>query len=485
VPWSKRLSRAAVEAAEPSRGPHNHAANEDHVNLKPLFEPRSIAVFGLSSSNDRHPANVIFDKSYLRYAVTVYAVNPKGGTYHGEPIYRSVTDIPEKIDLAIIAVRSEHVPAVMEDCIRAGVGGAAVVSGGFAEVGKNDLQERIVAMAREADFPFIGPNCLGIYSYPNVDTFFIPAERMVRTEAGNVALVSQSGGILVDQMAKFSDQGVGLSLAVSIGNKALIREIDILEYLNENEHTKVIAFYIEGFDRNEGRAFVEATERCRKPIIVLKAGKSEIGGKAVSSHTASIAGNYKVFSSVLSQYGIVEADNEYELVNFCESLSHYQMPVKGSVCIISGSGGHGALAVDLCAAKGLKLPPIPEKIQNRIRERLSPSIQEIASLVNPIDLTGSAQDDDFVAAAAEISKYDAIDSVIMLLLPYIPAVTSDVGARLCQVFRGTGKPLVAYVPFVEKYRMLIEGFELNGVPVSDSINGATLMVEALRRCTRC
>ncbi len=455
------------------------------MNLKPLFEPKSIAVIGVSLSNESHPANVIFDKNYLRYPVSVFAVNPRGGTYHGEPVYKSITDVPEKVDLAIIAVRAEHVAGVMTECIESGARSAAVISGGFAEVGRADLQDRIVAAAREADLPFIGPNCLGIYSYPNVDTTFLPSERMVRTEAGNVALVSQSGGILVDQMAKFNTQGVGLSLAVSIGNKAMIKETDILEYLIEEPRTMVIAFYVEGFDKNEGRTFVKAAQTCPKPIIVLKAGKSDIGGRAVSSHTASIAGDYDVFSSVLAQHGIVEADNEYELVNFCESLSHYQTPVKGTVGIVTGSGGHGALAVDLCAAKGIAVPELPQQLQKKIKEQLSPSAQEIASLGNPIDLTGSAQDDDFVVAARELSTFDGIDSVIMLLLPYIPAVTSDVGARLSQIFRRTGKPLFAYVPFVEKYRMLIEGFELNGVPVSDSIDGATLMLEALRRCGPC
>jgi acetyltransferase len=377
------------------------------------------------------------------------------------------------------------VAGVLDECIESGARSAAVISGGFAEIGRADLQEKIVAAARKADLPFIGPNCLGIYSYPNVDTTFLPSERMVRTEAGNVALVSQSGGILVDQMAKFNVQGVGLSIAVSIGNKALIREIDILEYLVEEPRTTVIAFYVEGFNKNEGRAFVEAAQKCPKPIIVLKAGKSDIGGRAVTSHTAAIAGDHEVFSSVFAQHGIVEAHNEYELVNFCESLSHYQTPVKGTVGIVTGSGGHGALAVDLCAAKGIEVPELPEQLQKKIKEQLSPSAQEIASLSNPIDLTGSAQDDDFVVAAEALSTYDGIDSVIMLLLPYIPAVTSDVGARLSQIFRRTGKPLIAYVPFVEKYRMLIEGFELNGVPVSDSIDGATLMLEALRRCKPC
>ena len=455
------------------------------MNFRKLFEPKTMAIIGVSLTNDRHPANVVFNKNQLRYPVKVFAVNPRGGVLQGEKVFPHVSDIPGKVDLAVIAVRAEHVPDIVTDCIQAQVGGAAVISGGFAEVGQKDLQDRMASIAREAKFPLIGPNCLGIYSPSNVDTFFIPSERMVQPDPGNVALVSQSGGILVDQMVKFADEGVGLSLAVSVGNKALIRELDLLRYLSKDPDTKVIAFYVEGFEKNEGRDFVLAASECPKPVIVLKAGKSAGGSRAVSSHTASLAGDYDVFSEVLSQYGVVEAKNEFELISFCESLSCYQISIYGKIGIITGSGGHGALSVDVCSNQGLSVPALSEQVQNEIREKLSSSIQTIASVGNPIDLTGSAVDDDFVAAANGLSSTPEIDCIIALLLPYLPGITSDLGARLSQVSRRVGKPLVAYVPHVEKYRMLIEGFEFNRVPVSHSIEGAVHMAEAMRRCQPC
>ena len=455
------------------------------MNFRKLFEPKTMAIIGVSLNNDRHPANVVFNKNQLRYPVKVFAVNPRGGVLQGEKVFPHVSEIPGKVDLAVIAVRAEHVPDIVTDCIQAQVGGAAVISGGFAEVGQKDLQDRMASIAREAKFPLIGPNCLGIYSPSNVDTFFIPSERMVQPDPGNVALVSQSGGILVDQMVKFADEGVGLSLAVSVGNKALIRELDLLRYLSKAPDTKVIAFYVEGFEKNEGRDFVLAASECPKPVIVLKAGKSAGGSRAVSSHTASLAGDYDVFSEVLSQYGVVEAKNEFELISFCESLSCYQISIDGNIGVITGSGGHGALSVDVCSNQGLSVPTLSEQVQNEIRENLSPSIQTIASVGNPIDLTGSAVDDDFVAAANGLSSTPEIDCIIALLLPYLPGITSDLGARLSQVSRRVGKPLVAYVPHVEKYRMLIEGFEFNRVPVSHSIEGAVHMAEAMRRCQPC
>ncbi len=444
-----------------------------------------MAVIGVSLHNDRHPANVIFNKNRLRYPVKVFGVNPKGGTLQGDRVFRTILEIPENIDLAVIAVRAEYIPDIVRECIEAKVGGAAIISGGFAEVGREDLQEKIITMAKRNRFPLIGPNCLGIYSPDRVDTFFLPSERMVQPDRGNVAIVSQSGGVLVDQMIKFAEEGVGLSLAVSIGNKALIKEMDLLKYLTKDPKTKVIAFYVEGFGKNEGREFVLAADKCPKPIIVLKAGKSAVGVKAVSSHTASLAGDYEVFSSVLSQYGIIEAKDEFELRSFCESMSCYPRSISGNIGVITGSGGHGALAVDACSEHGLKVPSLSDMIQKKIREKLSPSIQAIASLSNPIDLTGSALDDDFVAAVSVLNELSEIDCIIILLLPYLPGITSDLGARLSQAATRANKPLVAYVPHVERYRMLIEGFELNRVPVAPSIKGAVLMAEAMRRAQPC
>ena len=455
------------------------------MNLKTLFKPKTLAVIGVSLTNDRHPANVIFNKNNLRFQAEVFPVNDRGGILQGEEVYPRISDIPKKVDLAVIAVRAEGVPDIMAQCIQAGVGGAIVISGGFAETGRRDLQDRVLSLAREADFPFIGPNCLGVYSPPSMDTFFLPSERMVRPETGTVALVSQSGGILVDHMTKFAEEGVGLSLAVSIGNKAQIRELDLLKYFAHDPTTEVIAFYLEGFEHNEGREFVLAAHRCPKPVVVLKSGKSPGGVRAVSSHTASMAGDYEVFSAVLSQYSVVEAKNEFELVSFCEALSCYNRPIEGRIGVITVSGGHGALAVDTCFTHGLSVPTLSEELQAKIREGVSPRIRAIASYSNPIDLTGSAMDDDFIAVARLLSCREEIDCVLILLLPYTPGISSDLGARLSQIYRQESKPLIAYVPHVEKYRIFIEGFELNRIPVAHSIEGAVHMAMAMRRCKPC
>ncbi len=444
-----------------------------------------MAVIGVSTSQDNHPANVIYTKNHLRYPVKTFPVNPKGGILHREKLYQSVFDIEERIDMAVIAVRAEFVPKVMEDCIKKGIRGAVVISGGFAEAGNTALQERVTDIAREAAFPFIGPNCLGIYAPDYVDTFFLPGERIIRPKKGNVGFVSQSGGVLVDQMVKFAGQGIGVSLAVSIGNKAFVRETDMLDWFSRDIDTKVIAFYVEGFEKGEGRRFIQKAEQCGKPVVILKAGKSKKGIEAVSSHTASLAGDYRVFSEIMKQHCVAEADNEYELTSFCEALSCFQAGINGNIGVVSLSGGHGVIAVDACELHGLSVPRIDPKTMDLIREKVSPEIRNIVSLGNPLDLTGSSVDNDIVTAATYLARDKAVDCLLCLLIPYSPGVSADIGAKLSQVARNEGKPMIAYVPNEEKYRIIIEGFELNDIPVASSVEGAVLMAKVLKRCRPC
>ena len=455
------------------------------MTLTPFFRPKSMAVVGVSTTHHSHPANVIYTKNHLRYPVQTYAVNPKGGRLNREPLYTSVAEIEDALDLAVICVRAEFVPQVVARCIEKGVKGAVIISGGFAEAGGKILQDRVAAMAKEADFPIIGPNCLGIYVPDAVDTFFLPGERIIRPDKGNIGFVSQSGGVLIDQMVKFAGQGIGVSTAVSIGNKACIRETDLIQWFEQDPQTRVMAFYIEGFDRGEGRQFIRAAERSSKPVVVLKAGKTQRGMAAASSHTASLAGDYRVFSQIMEQHCVAEADNEFELTSFCEALSCYPKGIEGRIGIVSLSGGHGVLAADICTDQGLGVPELSGGCQAGIRDRLSPEIQQIASLANPIDLTGSCVDEDIMVCVSQLSRDDTVDCILALLLPYSPGISADIGAKLSQVVQNEGKPMIAYVPNEEKYRIIIEGFELNRIPVASSVQGAALMAKALKRCRPC
>ena len=449
------------------------------LNLEKLFSPDTVAVFGVSTTNPFHPANVVFSKNLLRYEAKSYCINPNGGTLYGETIYRRIQDIPERVDLAVLAIRAEHVPGALRDCIETGVSGAVVISGGFSETGRTVLQDELIALSGEHEFPFIGPNCLGIFSPPQVDTFFLPHERLVEPEEGAVTLVSQSGGILVDLMIKLTQEGVGVSRAVSIGNKAVVDEVDLLRFFQRDPETRVIGLYVEGFKVGRGRAFVEAVGESDKPVVLLKSGKTPGGSRAVSSHTASLAGDYAVFHDVVAQSGAREARNETEFVSYCEALCCHASRTVEKICIITGSGGHGAIASDIAFDRGLSIAEVPEADQEALRRTLSPSVQPIASLSNPVDLTGSAGDDDFFAAVKFFLETDYVDCIVLLLLPYLPGISPDIGARLFLLSRQFRKPIVAYLPHVDKYRIFIEGLESNGVPVAHSVEGAVYMAEAM------
>lgn len=451
------------------------------MKLDPLLQPKSVAVVGVSLSNPFNPANVIFHKNNLRYDARAYCVNPHGGTLFGDTVYESISDIPDKIDCAVLSIRADLVPAAIEECIENEVGGAIIISGGFAETGRTDLQDQVTWLAHEHNFPVIGPNCLGIFSPPAIDTFFLPSERLVQPRSGSVALLSQSGGILVDMMIKLTQEGVGISRTVSIGNKAVIDEIDLLFYLDSDPATKVIGLYLEGFSEGRGRDFVTFMEQASRPIILLKAGKTPGGSRAVSSHTASIAGDYPVFREVIRQSGAIEADSEAEFVSYCESLSCCGEKAPERVCIITASGGHGAMASDGCYQAGIQLVEVPDNDMTELKTSLSKSVQSIASLNNPIDLTGSAGDNDFYTATKYFLEKDYVDAVILLLLPYLPAISSDIGARIASVAMQYQKPVITYMPHVDRYVMFIEGFESNGLPVAHSVEGAVHMVRAMKR----
>lgn len=451
------------------------------MDFQRLLYPKTLAIIGVSKHNDMHPANVIYYKNLLRFPVTAYAVNPKAGMLKGQHAFKNIKDIPEKIDLAVIVSRAENVPMILEDCIEAEVGGAVIVSGGFSETGRKNLQDRIVAIAREGNFPFIGPNCLGVLTPNHVDTFFFPSERVVTPDEGSVALISQSGGVLVDQTIRCRTEGVGISLALSIGNKAHVKEADLIDYLGSDPRTKVIGFYIEGFGKDEGKRFLESAANSKKPIVVMKPGKSSIASKAISSHTASMAGDHAVLSSIFKQHGIVEAKNPEELLHFSEALSRFNQPTKGNVGIITVSGGHGVIASDMCSEMQLKIPALTDDQQQKIRNGVSQTVKDIATFTNPVDLTGSAIDSDLVMAATEMGLIDSVDCILMLLLPYVPGITMDLGAMLAHVYARTRKPIIAYVPRVEKYQMLIEGFEMNGLPVAHTLEGSVQMASALMR----
>lgn len=457
------------------------------MDLRTVFQPRTLCVIGVSQYNPLSPGTVIYQKNLHEMEVETFGVNPRGGTLDDRELYKSVSDVPKDIDLAVICVHAEAVNEVLEECGEVGVKGAVVVSGGFAEVGGKGVerQNQLVKIARKYDMAVIGPNCVGVYSPPYVDTFFLPSERLVTPPPGNVAVISQSGGVLVDQFFnKYTERKIGVSVAVNIGNKAVVDEIVLLEYFKSDPRTKLVTLYLEGFREGEGTLFLRKAAECferKKPVLVFMAGKSDYGKRATASHTGSVMTTYNVASSAFRQWGVIEAENEYEIITFSKVLSFKLPPIKnGNVAILTISGGHGVLCADLCARYGLKLVEFTEEEQEEMRRLLNPSAAPIASLKNPIDLTGSLTDNDVEKMAEYLMRNKKVEAVILLMLPYPPTISMQLGRRTANIVRKYRKPVVAYVPWVQKYQMIVEGFELNGVPVAHTIEEAVQMIKVLK-----
>ena len=451
------------------------------MDLTHIIEPKTIALFGISKSNPNNPANIIYHKNIHRHCTKIFGINPSGGEYHGSPIYRSVADIPEPVDCAVFAIKAEYVPQAMHDCIRAGVKGGLVISGGFAETGNQALQDEIVAISRQHDFPIIGPNGLGVYSVPEINTFFFPDERFVKPLKGAIGLASQSGGILVDLMIRFTHEQIGISRALSIGNKAVVDEVEALRFFRDDERTSVIGIYFEGLAEGRGRVFIDEIKKTSKPVVLFKTGKTPASQKAISSHTASMAGDYKVFNEVIKQTEALEVESEPRFLTACEALVCYGKRKIDTVAIITMSGGHGVIASDFCYQQGIHVPSFQEADVQKLKTGVSKNIQNIASFMNPIDLTGSAVDDDYLACTRFALEHDDVDSILLLFLPFIPAITSALPPQLGYLQKLYDKPIVCYVPYLPKFGIFIEGFEMHGIPVTHSIDQAVFMLTAIKR----
>jgi acyl-CoA synthetase (NDP forming) len=457
------------------------------ADLQAMFNPKTVAVVGVSTTNPFHPANIIYNKNYYGYDCDVFAVNPRGGELERRRVYRSISELPSKADMAVIAVKAQIVPEVAEECARAGVRSLVVISGGFAETGDEGraLQDRLVEVCRKASITLVGPNCFGVYAPPVVDTFFLPPERTVLPKSGHIAVASQSGAFMVDQiMTNFYDAGIGLSVAVSMGNKAMVDEEDLLLHFAARDDTRIICFYIEGIDQGVRRFIASAREITpKKPIVVFSGGKSERGKSAARSHTAALAADHELVEGALRQSGILEAETESEVTSFCKMLAFFpHKPMRlCNLAVLSSSGGHGVLASDLAAEADINVPEFSAERRQELRDLLEPAIRDIAALGNPVDLTGSASDQDFERSLDYLLAQDDIEAALVLTLPYTPMMTSFVGTRLGQVVKKHDKPVVAYVPNLAKYGMVLEGFELNGIPVVHSIESGVQMMRALRR----
>lgn len=289
-----------------------------------LFNISSVAIIGASPKEGK-VGNIILKNFLEDFKGKVYPVNPNYNEIYGLKCYPSILDIEDMVDLVVVAIPAEKVPKVIEESGKKKVKLAIIISAGFSEIGEEGkkLEEEILKYSNIYGIRIIGPNCMGIYDpYNGIDTFFVDRIRLKRPGKGKIALLSQSGAIALAFLEYASSKNIGVSKIISYGNKIDIDEVDILKELKDDENTKYIFIYMEGLRKNRGKDFIEIIKSYEKPIVILKAGKTNRGNIAAISHTASMVGNYDVYRNVFERFNIIEAKDFHEFMIFLKTASY-------------------------------------------------------------------------------------------------------------------------------------------------------------------
>ncbi|MEN6441902.1 MAG: acetate--CoA ligase family protein [Syntrophobacter sp.] len=351
-------------------------------NLGAFFNPASVAVIGASDSPGKLGHEILKNLREGGFPGSLYPINPRSESILGLNCYRSVKDIPGEVDLAVVIIPARLVPGAVRECGERGIKGAVVISGGFSEAGAEGevLQKELARVAAENAIRVIGPNCQG------VNNPYCPmcASWPLLKQKGRVAVISQSGTVGAAMMDWFSVEELGVSSFVSLGNRADVDEIDLIEYFEDDPNTRVIAAYIEGI--KDPARFQRVIGSVRKPLVMLKAGRTPRGRTAAESHTKSLAGADAIYTSLLRRHGICRADTIEEFYDFAKAFAYLKPPSGNRIIFITTSGGAAILATDAAEQEGIETAPLPRELA----DALEGVIPAHAIRSNPLDLTGDA-----------------------------------------------------------------------------------------------
>lgn len=377
------------------------------ADLARLFNPRAIAVIGASATPGKVGHKVVYNLVESGFPKGIYPINPHTEEVLGYRCYRSVLDVPDEIDLAIIAVPAAIVPQVVEECGKKGVKFLIILASGFAEVGRVREERELVKIAHRYGTRILGPNIFGVYyAAARMNATFGPTE----VRPGEIALITQSGALGIALTGKTIAEEIGLSAIASVGNKADLDEVELLEFFAGDEHTKVIIIYMEGTRR--GRELLRVARRVvrERPIIVIKAGRSRRGAQAAASHTGALAGSDAVFSAAFAQAGILRAKSADEAFGWARALASQPLPQGRNTLIITNGGGLGVLATDAAEQEGLHLLDDLELLEELFHE----ATPEFGSLRNPIDLTGMATPREYRLTLRAALDEERVHSIVLL-----------------------------------------------------------------------
>ena len=433
--------------------------------LKELFDPETIAVIGASEKEGK-VGNLVF--RYLAESkAEVFPVNPGYGTIHGKKCYKSVNEIEKGIDLAVVCTPASVSVKMVKECVENKVKFVIPLAGGFGETGPRgkEMEKEMKESIREKKTRILGPNTLGIFVPGSVDTMFLERKRSPRPGAGSIAFVSQSGATAATIMNGANLYSIGFSAFVGLGNRIDLNENDFIEHFSRDEKTDVIALYLESFA--DGHEFRKVVEKSEKPIVMLKAGRSDSGRKAAASHTGSLSGSDRIINGLCEQYGITRAYDEEELIDYSRALA-YCKPFSGDrIAVISTAGGHGVIATDCITSKEHGISLKMAKFGESTVEKMKKVALGFASLSNPIDLTASATDEMYKQVIETVMEDDNIDAILVSVLFDPPGITE----KLVDVVVGVEKkkPLVVYSVGSEMTLKAIRRFEEAKIPAYPSI----------------
>jgi acyl-CoA synthetase (NDP forming) len=427
--------------------------------INTFFEPKSIAIVGASKKTTK-AGHVIFknfvdNKRRGIFKGELYPVNPHEDYILSFKCYPSIKEITGDVELVVIVVPAESVPEVLSEAVSKHAKTAVIISGGFGEVGNHELENEVGAIAKNAKIRVLGPNCLGVYDpRTGVDMLFLPETKVLATGdevvatprpmSGPIAVVTQSGAFGAAVLDYMAGEQMGLSKLISFGNKIDVQEPEILHYLLHDDCTRVILLYAESIEA--GREFMDVAKHVTriKPIVALKAGKTEAGARAALSHTGAIAGSDKIYDSAFLQSGIIRARDMEEFLDMAEALA-FQPPAAGNnVAIVTTAGGPAILAVDECVSKGINVKKLSEEtIEEFETLKKTGKIPSFAANFNPVDLTGSGTSEMLELSTRILLEDPEIFGIMIFGLHHNPALQENYVDKIVKLSKKYLKPIVA------------------------------------------
>ncbi|MFW5952187.1 MAG: acetate--CoA ligase family protein [Gemmatimonadota bacterium] len=412
----------------------------ENETLEPILRPRSIAVIGASRSPGTIGYQIVDNLIRHGYQGVIYPVNPKARAIHSIPAYPSVSAIPDPVDLAMVVVPKQYVMDVVDECGEAGIKGLVVISAGFREVGGSgaELEKELVEKVRGYGMRLVGPNCMGVLSTRpelSMNATFAPT----MPPSGPVSLMSQSGAMGVTILDYAAEYGIGIADFVSVGNKPDVSGNDLVQFWAEDDQTSVILMYLENFGNPKRFTKLAREITKRKPIIVVKAGRTGVGAKAASSHTGALAGADVAVDALLGQSGVMRVDTVEDLFDLAMAFDDLPVPDGNRVAIVTNAGGPGIIIADACESRGLEVVPLSEQTQAALREVLAAE----ASVRNPVDMIASATPQSYRLVLDRVLDDEGIDAAIAAFVPPLGVKQEEVAEAIVHARQGHDKPVMA------------------------------------------